>query len=287
MAFDESDLRPRRSLLYMPASNARAIEKARGLPCDGVILDLEDSVAPEAKLQARDNAVAAVAAGFGGRLVVVRCNGLDTEWGGADLEALAKAGPDVVLAPKVSSAAEAHAYDRALASTPPHTRLWIMLETARGVLALREIVEAAGSTRLAGMVQGPNDLGTELRLKGAIARAGIRTVLFEMTVAARAHGLLAFGGTFNAIDDAAGFAAECAEEAGLGLDGKTLIHPGQIEGANAAFSPSPDEVAWARAVIAAFAAPEAAGRGAIRLEGKMVERLHLKDAERMLAMIGS
>ncbi len=286
MAFDESDLRPRRSLLYMPASNARAIEKARGLDCDGVILDLEDSVAPEAKLQARANAVAAVAAGFGGREIAVRCNGLDTVWGVQDLRAIAEAGPGVVLAPKVSSAAEVHAYDRALAEAPQHTRLWIMVETARGVLALPQIVETAGSTRLAGMVQGPNDLGAELRLKGPVARAGIRTVLLQMTVAARAHGLLAFGGTFNAIDDAAGFAAECAEEAGLGLDGKTLIHPSQIEAANAAFSPSDEEIAWARAVVAAFAAPEAAGKGAIRLEGKMIERLHLKAAQRTLALAG-
>ena len=201
MAFDESDLRPRRSLLYMPASNPRAIQKARELPCDGVILDLEDSVAPEAKDEARANAIAAVAEGFGQRQVAVRCNGLDTPWGAKDLEAVAAAGPDVVLAPKVSSAAEVHAWDRALASAPERTRLWIMLETARGVLYLREIVEAAGHTRLAGMVQGPNDLGAELGLKGPTARATIRTVLFQMTVAARAHGLLAFGGTYNAIDD--------------------------------------------------------------------------------------
>jgi citrate lyase subunit beta/citryl-CoA lyase len=286
MAFDESDLRARRSLLYMPASSGRAIEKARGLPCDGVILDLEDSVAPEAKLDARTAALAAVAAGFGGREVAVRCNGLDTAWGAADLQALAAAGPDVVLAPKVSSAAEVHAYDRALACAPERTRLWIMVETARAVLALREIVETAGHTRLAGLVQGPNDLGAELRLKGPIAREGIRTVLFQMTVAARAHGLLAFGGTFNAIDDPHGFAAECAEEAGLGLDGKTLIHPNQVEPANAAFSPSAEEIGWARAVVAAFAAPEAAGKGAIRLDGRMVERLHLKAAVRMLAMAG-
>jgi citrate lyase subunit beta/citryl-CoA lyase len=286
MAFDESDLRPRRSLLYMPASNARAIEKARELSCDGVILDLEDSVAPEAKDEARANAMEAVREGFGGRQVAVRCNGLDTPWGAADLMAVAAAGPDVVLAPKVSSAAEVHAYDRALASAPERTRLWIMIETARAVLYLREIVEAASHTRLAGMAAGPNDLGAELRLKHPDARAGIRTVLFQMAVAARAHGLLAFGGTYNAIDDVQGFEAECAEEAGLGLDGKTLIHPSQIAIANAAFSPSSEEIAWAERVIAAFAAPDADGRGAIRLDGKMIERLHLKAAERLLAIVG-
>jgi citrate lyase subunit beta/citryl-CoA lyase len=185
-------------------------------------------------------------------VAAVRCNGLDTPWGLQDLQAIAAAGPDVVLAPKVSSAAEVQAYDRALA----------------------------------GLVQGPNDLGAELRLKGPSASAAIGAVLFQMTVAARAHGLLAFGGPYNAIDDAEGFRAECAEEAGLGLDGKTLIHPSQIAAANAAFSPSPEEIAWAERVVAAFAAPDAAGRGAIRLDGRMIERLHLKAAERTLALAG-
>ncbi|HEY5410033.1 MAG TPA: CoA ester lyase [Caulobacteraceae bacterium] len=284
MTLDDPDRRPRRSLLYMPASNARAIEKARELPCDGVILDLEDSVAPEAKVEARASAMAAVRAGFGGREMVIRCNAFGTPWGAADLAAAAAAGPDVVLAPKVSSAAEVHAYDRALTSAPDRTRLWIMVETARAVLDLRELAQAAGHTRLAGMVLGPNDLCAELRLKGPIARAGLRTVLFQMTVAARAHGLVALGGTYNAIDDPQGFQAECVEEAGLGLDGKTLIHPSQIAPANAAFSPSADELAWAREVVAAFAAPEAAGKGAIRLDGRMIERLHLNEAERVLGL---
>ena len=281
MTQDDSQLRPRRSLLYVPASNARALDKARTLPCDGVILDLEDSVAPEAKDAARAAAVAAVRGGFGGREVVVRCNGLETAWGRADLEALSEAAPDAVLAPKVSSAAEIVAYDRALAAS---TRLWIMVETARAVLNLREIVQTAASTRLEALVLGPNDLSADLRLKGPIARAGLKTTLLHMNIAARAHGLAALGGVYNAIDDAAGFEAECAEEAGLGLDGKTLIHPRQIEIANRAFSPSAEEIAWAKAVVAAFAAPEADGKGAIRLDGRMVERLHLKAAERILRM---
>ena len=287
MARDDPGLRPRRSLLYMPASNSRAIEKARGLPCDGVILDLEDSVAPEAKSEARAKAVAAVGSGFGAREVVVRCNGLDTPWGAQDLQAIAEAGPDVVLAPKVSSPAEVHAYDRALAAAPGRTRLWIMVETARAVAGIEEIAQTAAGARLAGMVVGPNDLGQDLRLKPGHARAALRPILSRVVVAARANGLLAFGGPFNAMDDEAGLQAECAEEAGWGFDGQTLIHPGQIAAANAAFSPSPEEIAWARAVVAAFAAPGAAGKGAIRLEGRMIERLHLKAAERMLAMAGS
>jgi len=281
MTQDESGLRPRRSLLYVPASNARALEKARDLKSDGVILDLEDSVAPEAKEAARAAAVAAVGVGFGGREVVVRCNGMDTPWGQADLEAMAEAAPDAVLAPKVSSAAEARAYDRALGG---RTRLWIMVETARAVLNLREIVETAAGAGLEALVLGPNDLSAELGLKGPIARAGLKATLLHMNIAARAHGLAALGGVYNAIEDAAGFEAECTEEAGLGLDGKTLIHPSQIEPANRAFSPSAGEIRWARAVVAAFAAPEAEGKGAIRLEGQMVERLHLARAERVLAM---
>ena len=239
MTQDESGLRPRRSLLYVPASNARALEKAVELESDGVILDLE---------------------------------------------AVAAAQPDAVLAPKVSSAAEVRAYDRALSG---RTSLWIMVETARAVLNLREIVETAASTRLEALVLGPNDLSSELGLKGPMGRAGLRSTLLQMNIAARAHGVAALGGVFNSIDDAAGFEAECAEEAGLGLDGKTLIHPSQIEPANRAFSPSAEEIDWARAVIAAFAAPQAEGQGAIRLGGQMIERLHLARAQRMLAMAGA
>ena len=159
-----------------------------------------------------------------------------------------------------------------------------MVETARAVLNLREIVETAAGAGLEALVLGPNDLSAELGLKGPIARAGLKTTLLHMNIAARAHGLAALGGVYNAIEDAAGFEAECTEEAGLGLDGKTLIHPSQIEPANRAFSPSAGEIRWARAVVAAFAAPEAEGKGAIRLEGQMVERLHLARAERVLAM---
>ena len=287
MLQDEPAQRPRRSLLYMPASNPRAMQKAHDLPCDWVILDLEDSVAPEAKPLAREAAVAAARVGFGRREVAIRCNGLDTPWGAADLKAAAVAGPDAVLAPKVSSPAEVHAYDARLAGANPRTRLWIMVETARAVAGIEAIAETAGGTRLAGLVIGPNDLGLDLRLRAGHARAALRPLMMRVAAAARAHGLLMFGGVFNALDDEAGLKAECDEEAGYGFDGKTLIHPRQIDIANAAFSPSPEEVAWARAVVAAFAAPDAAGKGAISLDGRMIERLHLHAAERTLALAPS
>ena len=284
MLQDESRQRPRRSLLYMPASNPRAMQKARELPCDAVILDLEDSVGAEAKPAARVAAVAAARTGFGGREVTIRCNGLDTEWAAADLEAAAAAGPDAVLAPKVSSPAEVHAYDTRLSGAPARTRLWIMVESARAVAGIEAIAETAGGTRLAGLVIGPNDLALDLRLRAGHARAALRPILVRVAVAARAHGLLVFGGVFNALDDDEGLKAECDEEAGYGFDGKTLVHPRQIDIANVAFSPSPDELAWALAVVAAFDAPDAAGRGAIRLDGRMVERLHLDAAKRTLAL---
>lgn len=280
------ELRARRSVLFVPASNARAMEKARGLACDGVILDLEDSVAPEMKAAARDAAVAAVAAGFGDREVAIRCNGLDTPWGLDDLAAAARAGPDAVLAPKVRSAADVEALVRALSPAPPETRLWAMIETAEGVLNLEAIAAASKGGRLEGLVLGPNDLSAELRLRPSPDRAALRPVLSRIIVAARAFGLAALGGAFNAFEDDDAFERECGEDAAFGFDGKTLIHPRQIAIANRVFSPSPEETAWARAVVDAFAAPDAQGRGAIRLRGRMIERLHLKEAQRVLAFSG-
>ena len=274
-------LRLRRSVLFVPASNARAIEKARGLDCDAIVLDLEDSVAPEAKPAAREAALAALAEGFGGREVIVRCNAIDTPWGLADLQFLAEAGPDAVLAPKVRSAAEIEALDGALVGAPASTRLWVMIETPQAVLNLKEIAAASASTRLELLTLGPNDLAAELRLKPAFLRPVMRPILVELALTARAFGLAVLGGAATDLDDLAAFEADCIEEAGLGYDGKTLVHPSQIAPANRAFSPSPDEIAWARKVVAAFAAPEAAGKGAIRLEGRMVEHLHLRDAERL------
>ena len=282
MAIDQTpdEARARRSVLYVPASNGRALEKARDLDCDGLILDLEDSVAPDAKDDARRALLEALRGGFGDREVVVRCNGLDTAWGAADLEALAAAAPDAVLAPKVSTAAEVRAYDRALGG---RVRLWIMIETPRAVLGLAGLAEAAADTRLEALVLGPNDLGAELGARRSHVRQALQPILVQTLLAARAHGLAAIAGVYNEIEDDRGLQDECVQEAGLGFDGKTLVHPRQIAIANRAFTPSSDEISWARAVIGAFAAPGAAEKGVIRLGGRMVERLHLQEAERLLA----
>lgn len=284
MADDEHQDRPRRSVLYVPAANARAIAKARELSCDAVILDLEDSVAPRGKEAARASAREALAQGFGRKEVILRCNGLDTPWGAEDLEMAAQAGPDAVLAPKIRSATDVAAVDAALAGAPGDTRLWAMIETPLAVLNLKEIAAAARTTRLTALVLGSNDLAAELRLRRTLSRAPLHPILTMLATAARAYGLAALGGPFNAFEDEAGLEAECLQDAAFGLDGKTLIHPRQIEAANRIFSPSPEEIARAEAIVAAFAAPEAEGQGAIRVGAEMVERLHLTDAERILRL---
>jgi citrate lyase subunit beta/citryl-CoA lyase len=277
-------VRLRRSVLYAPASNSRALEKARSLACDGVILDLEDSVAEEQKDAARAAALEALASGYEARETVLRCNALETPWGRSDLAAAVVSGPHAVLIPKVRTAGDVLAVERELEAAPAHTRIWAMIETAQGVLNLTEIAATSTRTRLAGFVAGPNDLAVELGHRGGADRAWISPVLSQIVVAAKAFGLTALAGTYNDFEDETGLERECREEAAFGFDGKTLIHPRQIETANQAFSPTPEELDWARAVIEAFAAPEAKGRGAIRLQGRMVERLHLKDAERILAL---
>ena len=272
---------PIRSALYLPANNARAIAKARALPCDAVILDLEDAVAPDGKSDARAMAVAAVeAGGFGTRTLVVRANGLDTEWGEADLAALAKTPPDAVLLPKIA-APDDLAAARALigADGPP---LWAMIETCRGILDLAAIGAAAAINRLEALVAGTNDLAKEMRCTPGDDRAPLVPLLAQIVVAARAYGLIALDGVMNAIDDEARLATQCRQGADLGFDGKSLIHPSQIDAANAAFAPSEERIAWARAVVSAFADPETAGRGAIRLGDAMVERLHLAEARAVL-----
>jgi citrate lyase subunit beta / citryl-CoA lyase len=277
--------RPRRSALYMPATNAKAVEKARTLPCDVVILDLEDAVAPEMKDAAREAAVAAVrAGGFGRREVVIRTNGLDTPWGAADLAAAAQAGPDAVLVPKVGDGAEVAAYDAALAAAPAATRMWAMIETGKAAFHLWEIAGAARTTRLAGWVMGINDLAKEMRARHTPGREAFLPILSLAVAAARANGLVILDGVHNDIEDLDALAVACRQGVDLGFDGKSLIHPKHLETCNRAFSPSPEEVAWSRAVIAAFAEPENAGKGVLRVEGRMAERLHLAQAEQQVAV---
>jgi citrate lyase subunit beta / citryl-CoA lyase len=285
----QTDVRPRRSVLYMPGSNARALEKARTLPADALILDLEDAVAPDAKVLARQQVTAAVAAGgFGGREVVVRVNGLDTPWGEADMRAVAAVGPDAVLIPKVSSPAHVARAASLLTSggAPATTRLWAMMETPLAMLTALPIASAAAdpANRLACFVMGTNDLAKETRARLVPGRAPFQPWLQTCLAAARAYGLDIIDGVFNGIADEGGFRAECEEGRDLGFDGKTLIHPNQIAVANHVFAPSAEEVDRARAVIAAFAQPENRDKGALQVEGRMIERLHAEIGRRTVAI---
>jgi citrate lyase subunit beta/citryl-CoA lyase len=275
-----------RSVLFLPASNPRAIEKARGLACDAVVLDLEDAVAPEQKDEARAAMVEAVrAGGFLAGAVAVRVNGLDTPWGEEDLSGAAEAGPDVVVAPKVASHADVLAYNRRLGRVGA---LWAMVETCAGVLCVRDIAAAAAETRLKALVLGQNDLSREMRIRRTADRAALHMAMASIVTAARAYGLAALDGVFNGLDDSDGLAAECAQGRDFGFDGKTLIHPSQLAAASAAFSPSEAELQQARAIVAAFEDPANAGKGAIRVEGfGMAERLHLDEARRLLASPGA
>ncbi|HEY8004004.1 MAG TPA: CoA ester lyase [Phenylobacterium sp.] len=277
-----ADARPRRSVLYLPGSNARAIEKARTLPCDAVILDLEDSVAPDAKAAARALAAEAVrAGGFGARELVVRVNGLDTPWGAEDLAAAAGAGPDAVLVPKVGAPADLTAYREAVGAKAP---LWAMIETCQAVFALDALGAASSSAGVACWVIGTNDLVKEMRCRPGADRAPLVPALAMSVMAARAHGLAILDGVYNDIPDIDGLARECAQGADLGFDGKSLIHPTHLETANRAFSPEPQAVAWARTVAQAFDSPENSGKGVLKVEGRMVERLHLAQAKRLIAV---
>ncbi|CAN5380280.1 CoA ester lyase [soil metagenome] len=277
-----ASVRPRRSALYMPASNARAVDKARSLPCDVVILDLEDSVGPDLKAQARKQAVEAVqAGGFGSRGLAVRVNGLDTPWGRDDLLALQGLHLDAIVAPKVSSAAEVHAYDALILG---EMSLWTMVESCAALFQLDAMGACAATTRLSAWIIGPNDLAREMRCRLDETRAPLLPALALAVAAARAHGLSIWDGVFNAIDDDAGFERQCIQGRDFGFDGKTLIHPRQIEIANRAFGPSSDELDWSRRILAAFDAPENSGQGALRVDGRMVERLHLDEARHLLAM---
>jgi citrate lyase subunit beta/citryl-CoA lyase len=267
----------------MPASNARAIEKARGLACDAIILDLEDAVAPDAKSEARAQAVAAiVAGGFGGREMIIRCNGLDTPWGADDLAAAARAGPDAILVPKVNGPGDIATYDAAVAAAPAHTALWAMIETPAAIFALDAIGRSARTSRLSLFVIGLNDLAKAMGGRQTPDRAPHLPILSLAVAAARAHGLSILDSVTNAIEDQPLLEAHCRQAADIGFDGKSLIHPNQIDTANRLFSPDAAEVAWARAVIAAYALPENSKKGALQVEGRLAERLHLDQAERLV-----
>jgi citrate lyase subunit beta/citryl-CoA lyase len=276
-------LRPRRSVLYMPGSNARALEKARSLPADALILDLEDAVAPDAKDLARQQVTDAVKAkGFGKREVIVRINALSTPWGEADLAAAAEARPDAILVPKVSLTSDLHQIDGRLMQADASIGVWAMIETPLAILNLAAIAAAGG--RLACFVMGTNDLIKEVRGVHTPDRTNLVTALGLSVLAARAHDLAILDGVFNDIQDTDGFTLCCRQARSFGFDGKTLIHPSQVDAANTIFSPSPEDVIAARQLIAAFELPENKGKGAIKVEGRMVELLHADIARRTVAV---
>jgi citrate lyase subunit beta/citryl-CoA lyase len=275
-------VRPRRSLLFVPAANRRALEKARGLSADGLIFDLEDAVAPTAKETARSNLAAALeAGGYGGRELVVRVNALESHWGRADLAGAASMSIDAVLLPKVDSAERVRHSQSLLEAFEAQPRLgvWCMIETPLGILEVRDI--AVASPRLAALVLGTSDLTKELMARPTSDRLPLVTALGLVMLAARAYRLAVLDGVHLDLADAAGLAAVCRQGREFGFDGKTLIHPRQIEEANAAFAPGGDEVAWARRVIAAHAAAEARGQGIVVVDGRLVENLHIEDAHRL------
>lgn len=279
--------RPRRSCLYMPGANTRALEKARDIPADTLILDLEDAVAPEAKEEARAAILAAVAqGGYGKREIVIRMNGLDTPWGHDDLKAIATSGAHAVLAPKVTGHRDIERLSQLLkeAGAPDTMALWVMIETPLAILNIQEIAAARKSTHLTTFVMGTNDLAKEYRARMTADRLAFQTALQLTIAAARAYGLTAIDGVYNDIKNESGFRDECEQGRDLGFDGKTLIHPSQVDEANRIFAPSPHDVEQAKAVIEAFADPANAGKGVLKVNGKMTELLHLEEARRVVEM---
>jgi citrate lyase subunit beta/citryl-CoA lyase len=282
-------IRPRRSLLFMPGSNARALEKARSLAADCLILDLEDSVAPDAKAKAREQIAQAVQAkGFGEREVLIRTNSLDTPWWRDDVAMAGAVEPDGIVVPKISSVEDLGKIATRLSEVgaPVAIKVWAMIETARAVLDADKIAAASrdARTRLAGFLFGPNDIARETRIRMLPGRAAMIPMITHCVLAAHAHGLEMLDGPYGDISNLDGFSAECAQGRDLGFDGKTLIHPSHIDACNAIFTPPADEVAEARKIIAAFELPENASRGAIQLDGRMVERLHAEMAKRTIAI---
>lgn len=283
---------PRRSVLYMPGNSARAIEKARSLPVDALIFDLEDAVAPEMKDAARGQLAAALReGGFGRRELVIRINALDTQWANDDIDMVARVAPAAMLVPKISTPGDIMKVAREMreAGVPESTRLWAMMETPLAVLNAGNIASTGAdpASRLSVLVMGVNDLARETRARLTPGRPGMLPWLAMCVAAARAHGVEILDGVYGDIGDAEGFRAECEQARDMGMDGKTLIHPSQIAACNEVFSPAPSEIAWARKVIAAFELPENAGKGAISLDGRMIERLHADIARRTLALAGS
>ena len=279
--------RPRRSCLYMPGANERALEKAKTLPADTVIMDLEDAVAPEAKKTARDTIRAAVTAGgYGHREIVVRMNGLDTEWGQADLKMAVEAGAHALLAPKVIDGSDIDRLDDAMsrAGAPAEMGLWVMIEMPKAILNIQDIAEAVGRTRMTTFVMGTNDLAKEYRARMTPDRLAFQTALGMSMAAARAYNIVAIDGVYNDIKNEQGLIDECEQGRDLGFDGKTLIHPSQLDTANRVFAPSPHDVEHAQAVIEAFADPQNAGKGVLKVNGKMTELLHLDEARRTVTM---
>ena len=282
----DAGLRPRRSVLYMPGANERALEKAQTIPADALILDLEDAVAPDAKPEARERVCSAATSGaYGSREIAIRANGIGTPWHDDDLRAIAAAGPAAVVVPKIDSPADVHLIERALEAggAPDHTMIWAMLETPLAMLSALEI--AMSSERLAVLVMGTNDLAKELQAAHVPGRQPLLVGLGHCLLGARAAGKVILDGVYNDIKDEAGFLAECEQGRDLGFDGKTLIHPSQVDPCNRTFAPSPAEVEKASRVIAAFEEAEADGRGVVTVDGRMVENLHVEQARRTLAIV--
>lgn len=279
--------RPRRSCLYMPGANSRALEKAKSLSADTLILDLEDAVAPDAKQDARETVCTAVKeGGYGKREVVIRINALDTEWGLDDLKAAVAAGPDAILAPKVIDGGDIDRLDDAMsrAGAPENMGLWVMIEMPKALLNIMDIAEAAGRTRMSAFVMGTNDLAKEFRAIADPARTAFQTSFGLTLAAARAYDIVAIDGVYNDISNAEGLESETRQGRLLGFDGKTLIHPSQIETANRIFAPEEADVQQARDVIEAFADPANKGKGVLKVNGKMTELLHLEEARRIVAV---
>jgi citrate lyase subunit beta/citryl-CoA lyase len=277
--------RPRRSVLYMPGANARAMEKSRALPADALIFDLEDAVAPDAKVIARTQVIQAVeAGGYGKREILIRTNGLNTPWGYDDLIAAAAAGANAILLPKVESAEVVRQAESVLMShgAPPDLAIWCMMETPRGMLHAEEIVDA--SPRLGGLVMGTSDLAKDLQAQHTAMRLPLITALGLCMLAARAARISILDGVFLDLNDHDGFVDSCRQGAELGFDGKTLIHPKQLAAANEIFAPSEDELRLSRRIIQAYAEAEAEGKGVVLVDGKLIEKLHVDHAKRVVAL---